>query len=129
MQVNKRKARIAKITATLTATVPPFVATCTQFPMWVEHSSKATMSGLFLVLAVISCLPFLKQIKEYAKSPASWAVWGVILVSLILIRNIINQMIIVAGVGLISNLISTGIFKISDHYANLLPNNIQANTT
>ena len=90
----------------------PLAATMTQFPVWIEQSSEATMSGLFLTFALISCIPFLKQIKEYFKSPSVWVIWTILFVLLIALRNIINEMIIVCFVGTVANIVGVGIYKL-----------------
>lgn len=92
----------------------PLIATITQFPIWVETSSEATVSGLFLLFAFLSALPFIKQIKAYFKSPSVWVLWTVALVLFIALRNIINEMVIVCFVGMIANLIGAGIYKIGN---------------
>ena len=35
----------------------PLVATMTQFPLWIERSAEATVSGLFVVFAILSAVP------------------------------------------------------------------------
>ena len=90
----------------------PLIATITQFPIWVEASSEATVSGLFLIFAFLSALPFIKQIREYFKSPSVIVVFAVILIFLVALRNIINEMIVVCFVGTIANLIGAGIYKV-----------------
>ena len=109
---NSTKGKIIKSSAVVLDVSVPFIATLTQFPLWVERSSDATMSGLFLMLAFFSVLPFLKQLKAYFKSPSVLVVWAIILVFLICIRNIIDEMLIVSFAGLTSNLIGAGIYKL-----------------
>lgn len=92
----------------------PLIATASQFPIWVERSSEATVSGLFLVFAFLSCIPFWKQIKVYFKSPSATVVWIVMLVLFIAIRNIADEIIFVSVVGVISNLCGTGLYKLGD---------------
>lgn len=94
----------------------PLVATLTQFPIWIERSSEATVSGLALVLIGLSVLPFLKQLKEYFKSPSAWVVWGVVFVILMLMRSIIDQMLVVALAGLVANMIGAVLFGIGKHF-------------
>ena len=113
---NKTKGRVIKSFAIGVDVGVPFVATLTQFPVWVEQSSEATMSGLFLLFAFISCLPFIRQIKQYFKSPSVWSVWTIILVFLICLRNIIDQMVIVCFWGMLANIIGAGIYK----YGNII---------
>ncbi len=109
---NATKGNIIKGCAVAVDVAAPLAATLTQFPLWVEQSSEATMSGLFLIFAFLSCLPFIKQIEAYFKSPSVWVVWVVLFVLFICLRNIINEMIVVCFVGMVANIIGAGIYKI-----------------
>ena len=70
------------------------------------------MSGTFLLFAFLSCLPFIKQIIAYFKSPAVWAVWVALLVVLVMLRNIIDEMIVVCAVGAPANILGMFTYKI-----------------
>lgn len=109
---NKTKGKIIKAGAVTLDVAVPLIAILTQFPVWVEKSSEATVSGLFLLLAVVSCIPFWKQLKEYFKSPSIWVVWIILLVVFICLRNIIDQMVIVCFFGTIANVIGAGVYKL-----------------
>ena len=109
---NSVKGKLIKLAATVLCVGVPLGATLTQFPIWIYKSSEATVSGMFLLLALISALPFIKQIKAYFKSPAVWVVWSVLLVLLVLLRNIIDEMIIVCMAGAPANIIGMFIYKI-----------------
>jgi hypothetical protein len=106
------KGKVLKGFAITIDVAAPLAATFTQFPVWVDRSSEATVSGLFLLFALLSCLPFIKQIKAYFRSPAVWVVWLVLFVFFVCLRNIINEMLIVCFVGLIANCIGTIIWKL-----------------
>lgn len=93
----------------------PLTATLTQFPVWVERSSEATVSGMFLLLALICVIPFLKQIREYFKSPDAWVIWCVLFVFFVVLQNIVQEMLIVTFVGLVSNLIGKGFYKLGEY--------------
>lgn len=108
----KTKGRIWKGTAILLDVGVPMAATLTQFPVWIERSSDATVSGLFLLFAMLSCLPFLKQIREYMKSPSVWSLWCILFVSLFALRNIIDEMLVIAFWGLLSNVIGAVVYRI-----------------
>lgn len=112
---NKTKGTCVRIGATALCVGAPLGTTIAQFPIWVATSDKATISGLFLVLAFICCLPFANQLKAYFKSPAIWVVWSVLLALFIALRNIIDQMVIVCFVGLISNSVGSMLYKLGDH--------------
>lgn len=109
------KSRLLKVLALTLDIFPPLIATLTQFPVWVEQSAEATVSGVVLVLAFFSCIPFIKHIKAFIKSPSVPVMWLIIFVFLTLLQNIISQMIVVCFVGVISNTIGTIIYKIGDN--------------
>lgn len=111
---NQTKGKIIKGTALTIDVAAPLIATISQFPVWVEKSSEATISGVFLVFALLSCIPFLNQIKTWLKSPSVPVLWCVFLVIFTLLRNIIDQMWIICLVGVISNCIGSGLYKVGN---------------
>ena len=111
---DKVKARLLKALALTIDISAPLIATLTQFPVWIEKSAEATVSGVVLLLAFFSCIPLLKYIKNFIKSPSVPIMWLIIFVMLTLLNNIIDQMIVVCFVGVISNSIGTLIYKIGD---------------
>ena len=113
---NTTKGRILQILALVIDVVPALAATLTQFPIWIEHSSEATVSGIVLLLSFICCLPFIKQIKEYLKSPSVIVVWAIIYIMLVLLESIITQIVCVAFIGLVSNVIGAGLYKWGSTY-------------
>ena len=114
---NATKGNIIKGAALTIDVVAPLVATISQFPVWIEKSSDATISGVFLVFAFLSCLPFLNQIKTWLKSPSVPVVWCVFLGLFTLLRNIIDQMWVICLVGVISNCLGSIVYKIGNTVA------------
>ena len=113
---NALKRRMIKASALTIDILPPFIATLVQFPIWVEKGADATVSGMFLVLAFLSCLPFVKQIKAFIKSPSVPIMWLIVFVLLSALNNIIEQMVVVSFVGAISNMIGALVYKLGDRY-------------
>ena len=64
------------------------------------------------MFVLLSCLPFLKQLKEYFKSPSSWLVFTVLFFLFVILRNIIEQMLVVSFVGMVANIIGAGIYTL-----------------
>lgn len=116
---NATKGKIIKTTALVVDVAAPLAATLSQFPVWVDKSSTATVSGLFVVFALLSAIPLIRVIKQYLKSPAAWLVWTVITVFVIALRNIIDQMFIICLVGLVANLLGAGLHKIAEKVESL----------
>ena len=73
------------------------------------------MSGLFLVFAALSVIPFFKQIKAFIKSPSVWVLWCVLFVFLVALQSIISEMLVVCFWGMVANIIGAVIYKIGDH--------------
>lgn len=111
---NKTKGQIVRWTATIVCVGAPLATTLSQFPIWIAKSSKATMSGVFLVLVFLCCIPFYRQIRDYFKSPAAWVLWTVFTLLCIALRNIIDQLLIVGAVGAVSNVIGAWLYKLGD---------------
>ena len=109
---NATKGKIIKGAAIAIDVAVPLVATLTQFPIWVEKSSEATVSGLFLVFAVLAVIPLFKQIKEFMKSPSVWILWCVLFVLFVVLQNIIAEMVKICFAGMIANIIGAGIYKL-----------------
>ena len=112
---NATKGKIIKTTALCIDVGVPLIATLTQFPLWIEKSAEATMSGFCLVLMLLSALPFLKQLKEYFKSPSAWVVWAIIFVVMLVLHNSIGQMLIVSFAGAIANILGAGLYALGRH--------------
>ncbi|MBO5009584.1 MAG: hypothetical protein J6D20_02630 [Clostridia bacterium] len=112
---NRTKGAIIKGAAITLDVVAPLVATLSQFPLWIEKSADATMSGLCLIFILISCLPFIKQIREFFKSPSSEMIFTILFVFLVVMRNIIDQMLVVSFVGAVANIAGAGIYALGRH--------------
>lgn len=125
---NKAKGTAIRCTTTAMCVAAPLAATLLQFPVWIAASDKATMSGTFVVIAAICSIPFFKHIKEYMKSPAAWVMWGIMFGAFVALRAIIDQMVIVCGIGFAANVLALPIYKAAD-YLKALPDKLDINDT
>lgn len=114
-QIRPATRKLMKVTAMAINVLPPLGAAFMCFPIWLEQGSSKTVSGICLIVAALCVLPFLKQIKEYFKSPSVIVLWLVIAIAMTLMRNIINEMLIVSYVALISNCLGTLLYKLADY--------------
>lgn len=94
----------------------PLIATLTQFPAWVDRSSESTISGLFVVFALISAIPILKQFGSLIKTPSVPFVWLIAFGALLCLRSIVDEMILICFVGAIANGVGTVLYKIGEGY-------------
>ena len=108
-----KKRRLIKTLALFIDVGAPLVATVTQFPVWVERSAGATVSGLFVVFLLLSAIPLFKHFKQFLKSPSAPLMWGFIFGFLAALHAIIDEMLIISLVGLVSNCVGWILFKLA----------------
>lgn len=108
-----KKRKILKAVALTIDVGAPLIATMTQFPIWVERSAGATMSGVFVFFAILCAIPLTKQFKSFLKSPSAPIMWGIVFFFLAALCAIIREMLIISFVGFSANIIGWGLFKIA----------------
>lgn len=108
---NRTKGRILKVCAVAIDVGVPLGVTLMQFPVWVDKSAEATLSGLFVVFAFLSLLPLWKYVRKYLSSPSIWLTWVMLWLLTVALRRIIDEMIIVMAAGAIANIVGWCIFK------------------
>lgn len=102
---NKSKGLIMYYTGLVLSILAPFIATLTQFPVWTEQVDPKQVSAMFIVMAVVCAVPLLNHFKQTLKSPSSIAVWVFLFLVTWGMKQIVNQVMIIALVGLIANII------------------------
>lgn len=85
--------------------IAPLITALTQFPVWTEKVPKTQLGGMFIFTALLSCIPLLKHIRMQLKAPSAVTVWAIIFLICWSMNKIIEQLNIIALVGLISNVI------------------------
>lgn len=93
----------------------PLGATLLQFPAMVERSSTSTVSGLFVMFALLSAIPLIKHFGKSLKTPSVPVVWIICFAGFLALRSIIDEMILICGAGAISNVIGAALYKYGDH--------------
>lgn len=105
------KGRILCLVAIILDVGAPLIATITFFPVWIEQSATATVSGVFIFLALLSAIPLFRIIKERLKSPSAWMIWLILFVLFFALESIVSEVKIIALVGFVANLIGSLIYK------------------
>lgn len=113
---NRVKYIILTCVAFFVSVAPPLAATLLQFPLWIDTSDEALISGVTVLLLFFCCLPFYKAIIAYFKSPSAPVVWICICGFMYVMKSIADQMFVVACVGAVSNLIGMLCFKWRNRY-------------
>ena len=113
MKISTRtKGKITKAAALTLDVGAPLIATLTQFPVWVDRSASSTVSGIFVVFAILSVLPLIKFFGGMLKTPSIPVVFGISLGILVVIRTIIDEMILICFVGALANFIGMAMYKV-----------------
>ena len=111
---NRTKGALLKGSSLLLSVGVPFAATCTQFPMWIEKSATATVSGLFVIFALISSIPLFRWLKRQNKSPSGEIIWTLVFIMLIAVNEIIKQMILISFFGMLANWIGAILYNFGE---------------
>ena len=112
---DRSKYNIFTVLAVGFCVLPPLITTLCQFPVWVE-SPKMVVSGICVLFIFFSCLPFIRQIKKFFKSPSATVLWIIVFAALMVLKSIINQMLYVTAAGLIGNCIGEIFFSVRKRY-------------
>ncbi len=112
--MDKLKYSVLTALGALLCIAPPAVVTLCYFPLWVEKSSSATLSGLSLIMILVSIIPLFRILKNHLSSPSAPIVWVLICGFCLAFRSIIDQMLVISFVGGISSIAGFIIFKARD---------------
>ena len=111
---NKLKYNGLTALGALLCIAPPAVVTLCYFPLWVEKSSSATVSGLSLILILISIIPLFRIVKEHISSPSAPVVWLLVCLFCFAFKSIIDQILVISFVGAVSSVAGMFIFWARD---------------
>lgn len=105
------KGRLLCILAIILDVGAPLAATMCYFPIWVEKSAEATISGMFIFLGLLSAIPLFRIVSKKLKSPSAWMIWMILFVLFFALESIVSEVKIIALVGFVANLIGSVIYK------------------
>ena len=92
----------------------PMAVTFTQLPVWVYRSSTATVSGLFVICALICSIPMLRHGAPILRNPSAPVVWGILLAIFLGLNSIVDEMLYITGFGFGANIIGSIIYKVGE---------------
>ena len=92
-------------TGIVVSVVAPLITALTQFPVWTSKVPNTQLGGMFIFTALLSCIPFLKHVRMQLKTPSAVTVWAVIFLICWSMNKIIEQLYLIALVGLIANVV------------------------
>lgn len=107
---DKNKYTVFTALALAVSILPPLVATGMQFPVWIEQSAEATVSGSVVFLAILCFVPLYKKILTVLKSPSAPIMWMIFTLVMAVLQSIAREMFIIGVIGTISNFAGWAIF-------------------
>ena len=113
---NKTKGIILQAASLVVSVGVPFVATIIQFPLFINKSAAATVSGLSVLLLLICVIPAAKHVKIAMRSASIPFVWTAIAIGLVAINSIVEEMIIVAVLGAVANWIGAFLYRAGEKF-------------
>jgi hypothetical protein len=93
--------------------LPPAISTLLYFPVWRQAGGVYLLSGMALLLLLVSVIPFMRFIKEWLKSPSAIFIWTVIYILFFALSKIAEQVTVIAFFGLVGNILGAIFFRLS----------------
>lgn len=109
-----RKRYLLILAALLVSTLPVIICAASYFPIWTDRSGGATLSGLGLIILLLSAVPLYRFIRRHISSVSAPILWFIIFALFFTLEKIAHEMTVIAFVGFISNLIGAVLFKLSN---------------
>ena len=101
----KQKGNILYYSGLVAAIAAPLITACVQFPVIKETANTSEISALFIVCAFICAAPLYKHINITFKTPTNAVMWTVVFALAWSLDKIIHQIMLVAFVGMVANII------------------------
>ena len=93
---------------------PPAGVTLMYFPLWIETSSSATISGLSLILILLSIFPLFRILKNNIATPSAPVIWILVCLFSFAFKSIIDQVLVISFVGSVSSVAGMIVFWVRD---------------
>ena len=100
-----------RLFALLLSTVPVIAATLSYFPLWKRGGAVSMISGFTLLLLLLSIVPLIRLLKRIFASPTASTMWLIIFLIFLILKEIADEMVVIAFIGYISNLLASFIWR------------------
>lgn len=93
--------------------LPAAICTLSYFPLWIHSGTGSAVSGLALILLMISAVPLFRYFGKAVGSPSAPLIWFLIFLLFFFLSKIAEQITVIAFVGFIGNLIGSVLFNVA----------------
>lgn len=97
----------------LFSTLPPFFATLSYFPLWHGMGGGAILSGVSVLLLLLSLTPLFRFVKERLGTPSAPVIWLTVFITFFVLAEIAEEMKAIAFIGFVGNLIGALFFRLA----------------
>lgn len=106
----KTAAKLIYVLGMVAAIGAPAISFLCKFPVLKENNYDQAVSWFAILILSLCCMPFIKKIREYFKSPDSTVMWLVIFIIVALVEPIVANIKLVAFCGLLGNIFARVMF-------------------
>ena len=110
MGISRRvKSEVLDVLGRMIAALPPFLMTLHYFPIWVEESPGATLSGVVILSFLVCMIPMWRKLGELKKmifSASTPVLWIVLFGIFYFLESIAASIKMIALAGLVGSLVS-----------------------
>lgn len=102
-----------KAIALLFCITPPALAIFLYFPAWISRGDGSAVSGLGLILILMTLSPIFKLIKAHFGSLSSYTMWFISFAVFFMLSKIAREMTVISFMGFIGNLVGAVFFRMA----------------
>ena len=106
-------AAVLNVSALVLSVLPAAICTACYFPLWINRGTATIISGISLILILISAIPLFKLLKKHLSSASAYMVWLVLFVLFFMLSKIADEMTVISFVGFVSNVLGAVLFFVA----------------
>ncbi len=110
---NLIRSRLLYLAGLAMCIIPPVAATLLYFPAWTARGGEYMLSGIGVLLVLLSAVPMYKSISRCLRSAASYTLWLILFLIFFLLSRIADELTVISFFGTIGNIVGAVFFKIS----------------
>ena len=91
--------------------LPPAAAVLEHFPVWLAADERSAFSAIGMCLLALCCLPFLRALKAWLRTPSAWRMWLCLFLVLWLGRPLAEGLLAVSFFGVLGSIAGAVLLK------------------